>query len=92
VSTPLSPALWSLVYDGEHITLSPSVGSGTLSCNSHYLITRNEVRWAPRMTKAQTAAALERDRAVVTAHLERGEPTAAKRTRWWSRVADWFRR
>jgi hypothetical protein len=88
VSTPLSPAQWSLTYDGENITLSPSVGSGTLPCNSHYNITRNEVRWAPTMTKAQTAAALTRDRAVVTEHLEH----AAPRKRWWSRIAGWFRR
>jgi hypothetical protein len=92
VSTPLSPAQWSLTYDGENITLSPSVGSGTLPCNSHYNITRNEVRWAPTMTKAQTAAALTRDCAEVTEHLEHAAPPSPTRKGWWSRIARWFRR
>lgn len=92
VSTPLSPAQWVLTYDGENITLSPSVGSGTLPCNSHYNITRNEVRWAPTMTKAQTAAALTRDCAEVTEHLEHAAPPSPTCERWCSRITRWFHR
>jgi hypothetical protein len=92
VSTPLSPAQWSLTYDGEHISLSPSVGSGTLPCNSHYVIARNEVRWAATMTKAQTVAALDRDRSVLVEHLEPAAPVGQKRRQWWSWVAGRFRR
>lgn len=91
VSTPLSPAQWSLTYDGEHISLSPSVGSGTLPCNSHYVIARNEVRWAATMTKAQTVAALDRDRAVLVEHREPAAPVGQKRRHWWSWVAGRFR-
>jgi hypothetical protein len=62
VSTPLSPAQWSLTYDGERISLHPSVGSGALPCRSHYFITRNAVQWARPLTARQTSSALERDR------------------------------
>lgn len=92
VSTPLSPAQWSFTFDGEHISLSPSVGSGTLPCNSHYVITRNEGRWAPTMTKAQTTAALNRDRAVVEDHLEPTDSVAQEPARWWTWLTRLFRR
>jgi len=41
VATPLSPEDWKLYYDGEAITLSPSVGNWDFPCLSHYWIRRN---------------------------------------------------
>jgi hypothetical protein len=69
VSTPLSPAQWNLTYDGETISLAPSVGNGVLPCNSHYWIRENTVHWAPPLAKHQTVASLQRDRAVAIDHL-----------------------
>lgn len=46
VATPLSPTQWCLAYDGKRISLWPSIGSFSLPCSSHYVIERNEVRWA----------------------------------------------
>ena len=40
----LSPDGRKLEFDGEHITLKPSVGSKR-PCGSHYHIVRNEVVW-----------------------------------------------
>lgn len=37
---------WKLVFDGESISLSPSIGSRNLACRSHYFITHGQVRWA----------------------------------------------
>jgi hypothetical protein len=90
VSTPLSPAQWKFTYDGETVSLLPSVGNGSLPCNSHYLITRNRVQWATPLTIAQTAAALHRDRSVVTDHYELKE-APEQRPRWLRRVRGWFR-
>jgi hypothetical protein len=42
VATPLSPDDWKLYYDGELITLSPSVGNWDFPCRSHYWIKRNK--------------------------------------------------
>lgn len=36
---------WILKYDGESISLSPSVGNWDLLCKSHYFITDNRVVW-----------------------------------------------
>jgi hypothetical protein len=43
VVTPLTPTDWRIEYDGESITLRPSVGSWTLPCRSHYFIRANKV-------------------------------------------------
>lgn len=45
VNTPLSPASWSLKYDGEHISLNPSIGNWSFPCQSHYWIKKNVVVW-----------------------------------------------
>lgn len=46
VVTPLSPVDWKLIYDGETVSLDPSIGSWSLPCRSHYWITRGRVRWS----------------------------------------------
>lgn len=46
VVTPLSPTDWSLIFDGETISLEPSIGSWGLECKSHYWITNNKVNWS----------------------------------------------
>lgn len=46
VVTPLSPTDWQLTFDGDSITLYPSIGNWRFDCQSHYWIKRNAVRWS----------------------------------------------
>jgi hypothetical protein len=46
VVTPLSPAAWSLIFDGDTVSLEPSIGNWNFACRSHYWITGNKVRTA----------------------------------------------
>ncbi len=46
VVTPLSPTDWKLIFDGESVSLHPSIGNWSFACRSHYWITRNAVKWA----------------------------------------------
>lgn len=46
VVTPISKKGWKLSFDGESVSLSPSIGSWNLTCKSHYFITDNTIRWA----------------------------------------------
>ncbi|MEU9370456.1 DUF6527 family protein [Streptomyces avermitilis] len=62
VITPLSPAQWSLTYDGESISLAPSIGNWALPCQAHYWIRRGEVRWSRQYSSAEIANNRERDR------------------------------
>jgi len=62
VVTPLSPTDWRLTFDGESVSLSPSVGNWSFDCQSHYWIRRNQVRWARRWGKDEVDAGRARDR------------------------------
>ena len=46
VVTPISPTDWLLMFDGRSVSLSPSIGSWSLPCQSHYWIRKNKVAWA----------------------------------------------
>ena len=36
---------WKMTYDGQSITLRPSIGNYSIPCQSHYYITENKVEW-----------------------------------------------
>ena len=44
VVTPLSPTDWQLTFDGETVSLYPSIGNWNFACRSHYWIENNGVR------------------------------------------------
>ena len=62
VVTPLTPTDWKLIFDGETVSLFPSIGSWNLPCRSHYWITRNRIEWAENWSDWRVAAAEEKDR------------------------------
>lgn len=60
--TPLSPAGWSLRYNGETVSLAPSIGNGSFLCQSHYWIVNNRVEWLPQLPVKDIDRARRRDR------------------------------
>lgn len=76
VVTPLSPAQWSLTYNGADITLRPSVGNWSLPCRSHYVIDHGNVRWAQRFP----SAAVAQNRAADMRALQRSDPCTREST------------
>lgn len=69
VVTPLSPVDWTVTYDGETVTLDPSIGNWSLPCRSHYWIQRNRVVWAPEWTQERVSAERGRQRAEKEAYV-----------------------
>lgn len=67
---------WSITYDGETISLLPSVGNWSFPCRSHYFITRDEIRWAPAWTDLEIEAGRLRDRALKDLAYGKAPPTA----------------
>nr|WP_284352206.1 DUF6527 family protein [Roseisolibacter agri] len=63
VVTPISPTDWSLTFDGETVSLNPSIGNWSFACESHYWIRRNGVQWAESWTAGQIAEGRMRHRA-----------------------------
>lgn len=50
VVTPLSPTDWRLIFDGESVSLRPSVGNWSFPCRSHYFIDEGLIEWAGDMS------------------------------------------
>lgn len=46
IVTPITPTDWKLTFDGETISLFPSIGNWGLECKSHYWIIENRVKFA----------------------------------------------
>ncbi len=62
VVTPLSLTDWELSFNGESVSLSPSIGNWGFSCRSHYWIKNNKVKWAGSMSSQQINDVRLRDR------------------------------
>ena len=71
VVTPLSPAQWSVTFDGETVSLAPSVGSHELPCASHYWIRKGRIRWARHWAPHEVEKARAADRRDVRKHFGR---------------------
>ena len=63
VVTPFAPAQWRMTFDGEAVSLHPSIGNWLLKCRSHYVIKNGRVIEAEPWSEAQVAAGLANDRA-----------------------------
>ena len=61
VITPLSPAGWKITFDGETISLYPSIGNWSFPCQSHYWIINSTIRHARKWTKKEIANGQRRD-------------------------------
>ncbi len=62
VVTPLTPTDWKMTFDGESISLWPSVGNWHIECRSHYIIDRGHVIGANPWTEEQIANEYRRDK------------------------------
>lgn len=61
VVTPLAPTGWELTFNGEAVSLYPSIGSWSLPCRSHYWIEDGRVRWAPMWSDEEVEVGRSRD-------------------------------
>jgi hypothetical protein len=51
VVTPFAPESWHLIFDGETVSISPSIWNKAHECQTHYWIDRDRImpaRWASR--------------------------------------------
>lgn len=62
VVTPLSPTDWSIEFDGETISLSPSIGNWGFKCQSHYWIRKGKLRMARSWDKEEIEAGRKKDK------------------------------
>lgn len=70
IVTSLSPARWKLTYDGETVSLYPSIGNWNHECKSHYFITKDKVVWAGPITESQIDKVIRNDKEAVEKYME----------------------
>src|ERR1700674_2318927 len=62
VVTPIRPTDWKLIFDGKSISLDPSIGNWSFACKSHYWISNNRAKCAPRWTRDEIELGRSHDR------------------------------
>jgi hypothetical protein len=97
VVTPLAPARWHLAFDGDSISLKPSIGNWSFPCQSHYWIRQNKVLWDRRFSDTEIASVRARDQHAL--HQSAApeidsvdEATQLRRWSWIARVRRFFSR
>lgn len=61
VITPFSPTDWQMSFDGETVSLKPSIGNWTFRCRSHYWVRSGRIEWAGDMSQEAINAGRKRD-------------------------------
>lgn len=103
VVTPLSPTDWKLIFDGQSISLDPSIGNWSYACQSHYWIKNNRVKWTPRWSKEKINSGRIHDLLVKEKHYNSeitnvkdsiagiGEPEDNKSKKsFWEKLKNWL--
>lgn len=95
VDTPLSPSGWVLSFNGDTVSLWPSIAGGR--CNSHYVIRGGKIQWVAPLTRSQAMIALDRDVAAAnflsgpTRDADADGKGRARTEPWWRRLLAWAR-
>ena len=51
VYTRFSPTDWSMKFDGQTVSINPSIGNWSFACQSHYILANGRVRWADKWSR-----------------------------------------
>ena len=92
----LSPGDWLMVYDGETVSLDPSIGNWSFPCQSHYWLERGRVNWAAQWSREQIeqGRALSRMRKARHYDNQMGQKSSAHSTEFSKgtvgRLVDWL--
>lgn len=86
VVLPLRPSSWQLTYDGESVTMAPSVGNWSFPCRSHYWIRRGRIQWSGDWSNEDIADGRQRTL------IERGAQKANTASATTAAPRSWIRR
>jgi hypothetical protein len=102
VVTPLTPTDWKLIFDGESVSLDPSIGNWSFPCQSHYWIRRNRVQWAERWSRERVEAGRSQDTDAKSRHFTERAPQisaspqpssesrSATKLGFWQQLSNWI--
>ena len=104
VVTPFTPTDWRMTFDGESISLHPSVGNWNQKCRSHYVIQRGRVleagpwsqgqieseRLSDKKAKAEHYGSLHEARRELPGSATGGQSATAHSRSIWTRLKAWL--
>ncbi|WP_340682631.1 DUF6527 family protein [Amycolatopsis coloradensis] len=97
VVTPLHPKQWSITFNGEAISLSPSIGNWSFACRSHYWIRAGHIHTARTYTRAEITHLRADDQVLLDQHYAHrpqrppDDPTESS-PKWRGGIKAWFQR
>lgn len=98
IVTPLSPADWRLIFNGETISLEPSIGNWSLDCKSHYWITKNKVKWSSKWSNDEIEKVKTSDLEAKKEHFEKTnskeielKSKGEEKKSLFKKIKSWFR-
>jgi hypothetical protein len=101
VVTPLAPAQWRLTFDGENVSLHPSIGNWNLPCRSHYILNAGQVIEASSWSDEDVTYGQARDKRARSAYYASKEhkiaepaqgPSSTPARTWLAGIRDFFTR
>lgn len=101
VVTPFSPSQWRLIFDGDTVSLDPSIGNWSFPCRSHYWIRKSIIQWAGDMNDEEIETSRVRGRLLQDLYYRdrgSGEVEAphqlcrSEERAWWRRLVERVRR
>ena len=75
VYTRFSPRDWSMKFNGETVSINPSIGNWSFPCQSHYVLDGGRVHWADKWSRERIDLGRLLDRERKERHYK-GEPAA----------------
>lgn len=98
VYTRFSPTDWSMKFDGQTVTINPSIGNWSFACQSHYILAKGRVRWADKWSRERIdlGRAIDRERKEhplgVAKQLPRETKEQPAGPGWFHRLLNWLSR
>lgn len=89
VVTPISPIQWSYNYNGESVSLHPSIGNWNFDCKSHYWVKDNQIIWADKWDTQKISQVQQVEEKEVSNYFE--EKNDSKKDDFFTKLLKYFK-
>lgn len=79
IVTPIAPTGWKLIFDGEAVSLHPSIGNWSF-CKSHYWIKDNKIIWSDNWSTQEIKKAKKCEEIKIKKFFRNKD----KKKKWWT--------
>lgn len=81
VVTPIRPTDWDLIWNGDAVSLYPSIGNWSIPCQSHYFISESRIIWAKKWNAAKIQAGRTKDKIAKVRYYSKSQASQKKSSR-----------